>query len=183
MACPRAGCSLIFTDWPSCSGAFSAHARHVPGWEYQVHSGSLAHPSASCRQVAFEWHILNAGSRARGRHRAMMRSVDLDTAGGPWYGEQCPSTNGTEYSTRTRPNVLAQLGVREHTDEDCRVRELLHLAAGAPVVAEGRRCMCSARMPGPGTASRRAIDAASPQGIRATCRCGPGPASELNSRA
>jgi hypothetical protein len=34
-------------------------------------------------------------------------------------------------------DVLAQLGVREHTDEDCRVSELLHLAAGAPVVAEG----------------------------------------------
>jgi hypothetical protein len=26
-------------------------------------------------------------------------------------------------------DVLAQLGVREHTDEDCRVSELLHLAA------------------------------------------------------
>ena len=30
-------------------------------------------PPFGARQVAFEWHILNAGSRERDRHRAMMR--------------------------------------------------------------------------------------------------------------
>ena len=83
--------------------------------------------------------------------------------------EQCPSSKGTEYATRTPPKC-SHLGVREHTDEDCRVSEVLYLALGAPVVAEGTAVYVLREAAWIRYRITAAIDAASSPGIWATWR-------------